>query len=78
MILSIFMPRKPVSELTPSELEERRAYMREAKRKSRNSKPTEKDSRHYSDRAEYLRDYNREYQRKLRADRKVAKSKTTS
>ena len=52
------MPRKPISELTPEELEKRREYMREAKAKSRASGVTEKrkpDKRKRPSRAEYQR-----------------------
>ncbi len=51
------MPRKPTNQLSPSELETRRAYMREAKRKSREGKPPEKDNRKHRDRAAYMREY---------------------
>ena len=40
-------PRKPVSKLTPEELDERRKYIREAVAKHRNGKPPEKDPRGY-------------------------------
>ncbi len=63
------MPRKPISQLTPAEAEARREYNREAKRKSRAKLGAEKDKRTYADRAEYLRNKQREY-RKRRAEKK--------
>ena len=60
------MPRKPISELSPEQAEARRKSDREAKRRSRAGKPPEVDKRTYSDRAEYLRDKQREYRRKRR------------
>jgi hypothetical protein len=41
------MPRKPVAELTPEELEARRLYIREAVKKHRQGKLPEKDPRGY-------------------------------
>lgn len=54
------MTRKLVSEMTPKELKEYRAYMREAKRRSRANNPPVKDERTYAERegrAEYMRAY---------------------
>ena len=58
------MPRKPVREMSAEELESYRTYMREAKRKSRANKPTEKDNR----KAEHRREYFREQKRRKRKE----------
>ena len=46
-LLINIMPRKPISELTPEEVEARREYIRVAVAKHRKNKPPEKDKRGY-------------------------------
>jgi len=61
------MPRKPTSELTPEQADARRQYMRRAKARSRQGKPSEADKRTAEDR----RDYWREQKRKKREENKL-------
>ena len=51
------MGRKKVADMTPDELIAHRAYMREAKRRSRADKPPEVDKRGYRDRRGYMCEY---------------------
>lgn len=58
------MPRKKVADMSEEELEKHRAYMREAKRKSRKLKP-DVDNR---DRSGYMRKYMRNKRKNAKKD----------
>jgi len=60
------MARKKVADMSPDELEEYRAYMRQKKAESRERNPPEVDKRKNRDRSAYMREYRKKQKIKPR------------